>query len=207
MIRERYYFCLSLVQLQEESNTNILKELTQRDLCRYIRGSEHGSSELVRELCKSGGWKCWGLTFFLSSPSLGRRCLLVSAMKWCFPPRRFHSSEPSPGASPLAAEAELTPFLQHRLAGGSNSLYKSLSCGALMQDKENWVQCPLLPNESRPITCTKVPCPQIACSFLLLQCPAWCEKSFTALESRTVIFSLAIRYLHWSLEQWVWAWP
>lgn len=34
-----------------------------------------------------------------------------SAMNWCFCPCRFHSSEFSPGAPPLAASAELTLFI------------------------------------------------------------------------------------------------
>lgn len=102
----------------------------------------------------------------------------ASAVKWCFPPCTFHSSEPSPGASPLAANTELTPILQYLLAGGTNSFYKSLCCGALMWDKENLVQCPLLRSASWLMTCTQVPCLQIAHSFPLLQCPAWHEKRF-----------------------------
>lgn len=53
-----------------------------------------------------------------------------------------------------------------------------------------------------------MPCPQTVCS-LLLQCPAWCKiiKVFITLESKTEIFSLAIRCLHESLKKWVWAWP
>lgn len=120
-------------------------------------------------------WEVLTSDIFLKLLPLWALGVLVSANEVTLPPHRFHSSESSPGASPLAAAAELTPFLQHRSAGGANSPYKSFSCGALMQDNENWFQCLLLLNESRLITCS---CLQIAHSFLLLQCPAWHEKKF-----------------------------